>query len=48
MDTPAFHGRIDKLRVGGEIQNVTDVDEAAELLINLFWSGLKGAPAERG
>lgn len=24
-----------------------DVDEAAELLINLFWRGLKGAPAER-
>ena len=23
----------------------TDVDEAAELLINLFWRGLKGAPA---
>jgi len=22
-----------------------DVDEAAELLINLFWRGLKGAPA---
>lgn len=25
-----------------------DVDEASELLINLFWRGLKGAPAERG
>ena len=24
-----------------------DVDEAAELLINLFWRGLKGAPAEK-
>jgi len=24
-----------------------DVDEASELLINLFWRGLKGAPAER-
>jgi AcrR family transcriptional regulator len=24
-----------------------DVDEAAELLINLFWRGLKGAPADR-
>ena len=24
-----------------------DVDEAAELLINLFWRGLKGSPAER-
>lgn len=26
----------------------TDVDEAAELMINLFWRGLKGAPAETG
>lgn len=25
----------------------TGVDEAAELMINLFWSGLKGAPSER-
>ena len=25
-----------------------DVDEAAELLINLFWRGLKGAPADKG
>jgi AcrR family transcriptional regulator len=25
----------------------TDVDEAAELMINLFWRGLKGAPSER-
>jgi AcrR family transcriptional regulator len=25
----------------------TDVDEAAELLINLFWRGLKGAPFDR-
>ena len=25
-----------------------DVDEASELLINLFWRGLKGAAAERG
>lgn len=25
----------------------TDVDEAAELMINLFWRGLKGAPADR-
>ena len=25
-----------------------DVDEAAELLINLFWRGLKGAPTDRG
>ncbi|BBX98654.1 TetR/AcrR family transcriptional regulator [Mycobacterium lacus] len=25
----------------------TDVDEAAELMINLFWLGLKGAPADR-
>jgi AcrR family transcriptional regulator len=25
-----------------------DVHEAAELMINLFWRGLKGAPAERG
>ncbi|GAB7144437.1 TetR/AcrR family transcriptional regulator [Mycobacterium riyadhense] len=25
----------------------TDVDEAAELLINLFWLGLKGAPPDR-
>ena len=24
-----------------------DVDEAAELLINLFWRGLKGAPADK-
>lgn len=24
-----------------------DVDEAAELMINLFWRGLKGSPAER-
>jgi len=24
-----------------------DVDEAAALLINLFWRGLKGAPAEK-
>jgi AcrR family transcriptional regulator len=24
-----------------------DVDEAAELMINLFWHGLKGAPADR-
>ncbi|MBS4728202.1 TetR/AcrR family transcriptional regulator [Mycobacterium sp. SM1] len=24
----------------------TDVDEAAELMINLFWRGLKGAPSE--
>lgn len=25
----------------------TDVDEAAELMINLFWRGLKGVPADR-
>jgi AcrR family transcriptional regulator len=25
-----------------------EVDEAATLLINLFWRGLKGAPADRG
>jgi AcrR family transcriptional regulator len=25
----------------------TDVDEAAELMIELFWRGLKGAPADR-
>ena len=25
----------------------TDVDEAAGLMIDLFWRGLKGAPAER-
>jgi AcrR family transcriptional regulator len=25
----------------------TDVDEAAELMINLFWRGLKGAPSDR-
>jgi hypothetical protein len=25
----------------------TDVDEAAELMINLFWRGLKGAPRDR-
>jgi len=25
----------------------TDVDEAAELMINLFWRGLKGAPGDR-
>lgn len=25
----------------------TDVDEAAELMINLFWRGLKGGPADR-
>lgn len=25
----------------------TDVDEAAELMINLFWRGLKGSPADR-
>jgi hypothetical protein len=25
----------------------TDVDGAAELMINLFWRGLKGAPGER-
>ena len=25
----------------------SDVDDAAELLINLFWRGLKGAPGER-
>jgi hypothetical protein len=25
----------------------TDVDEAAELMINLFWRGLKGVPLER-
>jgi AcrR family transcriptional regulator len=25
----------------------TDVDEAAQLLIDLFWRGLKGAPADR-
>ena len=25
----------------------TDVDEAAELMINLFWRGLKGAPTDR-
>ncbi|HEY5841554.1 MAG TPA: TetR/AcrR family transcriptional regulator, partial [Mycobacterium sp.] len=24
-----------------------DVDEAVELLINLFWRGLKGKPSER-
>ena len=24
-----------------------DVDEAAELMINLFWMGLKGPPADR-
>jgi hypothetical protein len=24
-----------------------DVDEAAELMINLFWHGLRGAPEER-
>ena len=24
-----------------------DVDEAAELMINLFWRGLRGGPAER-
>jgi hypothetical protein len=24
-----------------------DVDEASELLINLFWRGLKGAPSDR-
>ena len=26
----------------------TDVDGAAELMINLFWRGLKGAPGDRG
>jgi hypothetical protein len=25
----------------------TDVDEAAGLMIELFWQGLKGAPADR-
>lgn len=25
----------------------TDVDEAAEMMINLFWLGLKGAPVDR-
>ena len=25
----------------------TDVDDAAELMINLFWRGLKGAPGDR-
>ena len=25
----------------------TDVDEAAEMMINLFWRGLKGSPADR-
>ena len=25
----------------------TDVDDAAELMINLFWRGLKGSPAEK-
>jgi hypothetical protein len=25
----------------------TDVDEAAALMINLFWRGLKGVPTER-
>ena len=25
----------------------TDVDEAAELMIDLFWRGLRGAPADR-
>ena len=25
----------------------TDVDGAAELMINLFWRGLKGVPTER-
>jgi hypothetical protein len=25
----------------------TDVDGAAEVMINLFWRGLKGKPAER-
>ena len=25
-----------------------DVDEAAELMINLFWRGLKGKPTEAG
>jgi Tetracyclin repressor-like, C-terminal domain len=25
----------------------TDVDEAAELMINLFWRGLKGVPSDR-
>ena len=25
-----------------------DVDEAVELLINLFWRGLKGTPSDRG
>jgi AcrR family transcriptional regulator len=25
----------------------TDVDEAAELMINLFWRGLKGSPSDR-
>jgi len=24
-----------------------DVDEAAELMINLFWRGLRGAPADK-
>ena len=26
----------------------TDVDEATELMINLFWRGLKGVPSDRG
>ena len=25
-----------------------DVDEAAELMINLFWRGLKGKPSDTG
>jgi hypothetical protein len=25
----------------------TDVDEAAKLMINLFWRGLKGVPTDR-
>jgi hypothetical protein len=25
----------------------TDVDEAAQLMINLFWRGLKGVPSDR-
>ena len=25
----------------------TDVDDAAELMINLFWRGLKGKPADK-
>ena len=35
---------VNKLKV---LRDEFDVDEAADMLINLFWRGLKGAPADK-